>query len=100
MARKTSLKLVEPDLEQMEAAVVEAARQQAPIVRRLATHRDRFDMEIKALENERADLVTRRNLLTRQYEAALGGLDMHISDIDDTLGLYLGGMQGQDDDAR
>jgi hypothetical protein len=40
--------------------------------------------------------VTRRNLLTRQYEAALGGLDMHISDIDDTMGLYLGGMSSQD----
>lgn len=94
-SRKTSLKLIEPDLEQMEAAVVEAAQQQAPIVRRLATHRDRFDMQVKALENERADLVTRRNLLTRQYEAALAGLDMHISDIDETMGLYLNGMSAQ-----
>lgn len=64
-------------------------------MRRLATHRDRFDMQVKALENERADLVTCRNLLTRQYEAALAGLDMHIGDIDETLGLYLNGMSSQ-----
>lgn len=89
---KTALKIVQPDLEQMEAVVSEAAQQQGPMVQRLATHRDRFDAEVKTLERERADLQTRRDLLRRQYESADAGLAMHIEDIDATISLYTGGL--------
>ena len=37
--KKPALKVVEPDLAQMEAVVLEAAKQAAPMVQRLATHR-------------------------------------------------------------
>lgn len=90
--KKAELKIVQPDLEQMEAVVSEAAQQQGPMVQRLATHRDRFDAEVKTLERERADLQTRRDLLRRQFEAADAGFDLQISDIDATISLYTGGL--------
>lgn len=89
---RSALKLVEPDLEQMESVIVEAARQMAPMVRRLATHRDRFDLAIKELESERGDLLARRDLLRRQAEAVETGLSIHIDDIESTLALYQNGL--------
>jgi Zn-dependent oligopeptidase len=89
---KAALKIVQPDLEQMEAVVTEAAKQAAPMVQRLATHRDRFDLALKELESERTDLVARRDLLRRQAEAVDSGLSMHIDDIDATMKLYQSGM--------
>jgi hypothetical protein len=89
---RNELKLVQPDLDQMESVVVEAAKQMAPMVRRLATHRDRFDLAIKELESERADLLARRDLLRRQAEAVENGLSIHIDDIESTLALYQNGL--------
>jgi 16S rRNA U1498 N3-methylase RsmE len=89
---KTNLKIVQPDLEQMEAVVTEAAQQSGPMVQRLATHRDRFDMALKELDREEADLVARRDLLQRQADAALSGLNMHIEDVRAVKALYTGGL--------
>lgn len=85
---KTTLKIVQPDIEQVEAVLQEAAKQSAPMVQRLATHRDRIDLAVKELESERFDLLSRRDLLRRQLEAVEQGLSMHIEDIEATIRLY------------
>lgn len=85
----------EPDLEQMESVVIEASRQSAPLVQRAASVRDDLVVKIKALDSERSDLVDRMTLLTRQYEAAMAGLNMHIADIDAARALYVSGLGGE-----
>lgn len=90
---KTSLKIVQPELEQMEAVIQDAAKQAAPMVQRLASHRDRIDMAIKELESERFELLSRRDMFRRQAEAVEAGLTMHIDDIEATMRLYEGGIQ-------
>lgn len=44
--------VTQPDLAQMEAVVLEAARQEAPMVSRLSRHRDQADLAIKELDSE------------------------------------------------
>nr|WP_314256484.1 hypothetical protein [uncultured Devosia sp.] len=90
---KTALKIVQPELEQMEAVLQEAAKQAAPMVQRLASHRDRIDQAIKELESERFELMSRRDMFRRQAEAVEQGLTMHIDDIEATMRLYEGGLQ-------
>ena len=89
---KTTLKIVQPEIEQVEAVLQEASRQSAPMVQRLATHRDRIDLAVKELESERFELISRRDLLRRQVEAVEQGLAMHIADIEATMRLYEGGL--------
>jgi hypothetical protein len=69
-------------------AIVEAAKQSAPMVQRLATHRDRFDLAIKELESERFEILSRRDHLRRQFEAVESGFAMHLEDIEATLKIY------------
>ena len=90
---KTALKIVQPELEQMEAVIQEAAKQSAPMVQRLASHRDRIDMAVKELESERFEMLSRREMFRRQAEAVEAGLTMHIDDIEATMRLYEGGIQ-------
>lgn len=90
MSRKTELKIV--DAETAEAEVAEAFKQTAPMVQRLATHRDRLDLAVKELESERFELVSRRDHLRRQAEAVDHGFSIHIEDIEATLRLYESGM--------
>lgn len=90
---KASLKIVQPELEHMETVIQEAAKQSAPMVQRLASHRDRIDMAIKELESERFELLSRREMFRRQAEAVEAGLTMHIDDIEATMRLYEGGIQ-------
>lgn len=92
---KTTLKVVDTDLEQAEATFTEAAKQSAPMVQRLATHRDRMDLVVKELESDRFELISRRDMLRRQFEAVEAGLAMHIEDIEATLALYERGMTSQ-----
>ena len=47
---KTNLKIVQPEIEQVEVVIQEAAKQAAPMVQRLATHRDRIDLAVKELD--------------------------------------------------
>ncbi len=90
---KTALQIVGGDLEAAEAAVVAASKAEtAPMVGRLATHRDRIDLAIKELESERFELISRRDHLRRQAEAVEIGFNMHITDIEATLALYEGGL--------
>lgn len=89
---KTALKIVHPELEHMEAVMHDASKQTAPMVQRLASHRDRIDLTVKELESERFDLLTRRDLLRRQFEAVEQGLTMHIEDIESTMRLYENGL--------
>ena len=89
---KTTLKIVQPEIEQVEAILQEAAKQSAPMVQRLATHRDRIDLAVKELESERFELISRRDLLRRQVEAVEQGLAMHIDDIEATIRLYEAGL--------
>lgn len=70
----------------------EAAQQSAPMVQRLASHRDRFDLAIKELESERFDLISRRDNIRRLAEAVETGLTDHINDIEATMKLYEGGL--------
>jgi hypothetical protein len=76
----------------METAILEASKQAAPMVQRLATHRDRIDLAIKELESERFELISRRDHLRRQAEAVELGFSMHIEDVEATLRLYEGGL--------
>lgn len=92
MRQKTALKIVQPEIEQMETVILEAAKQTAPMVQRLASHRDRIDLAVKELESERFELLSRRDLLRRQAEAVDNGFTMHISDIEATMKLYEGGL--------
>lgn len=92
MRTKTALKIVDADHQQMETAILEASKQAAPMVQRLATHRDRIDLAIKELESERFELISRRDHLRRQAEAVEHGFSMHIEDIEATLKLYEGGL--------
>lgn len=86
--RKTALKIVQPDLDQLESVVKEAAAQTAPMVQRYTSHHDRLILERRDLERERDDLLERRELLRRQVEAAEQGIAMHLEDIEATLALY------------
>lgn len=92
---KTALKLVQPDLDQLETVLKEAASQTAPMVQRLATHQDRIRVEVAELKGERDDLIARRDLLLRQVAAAEAGFAMHLEDIEATLKLYEGGLNSQ-----
>lgn len=92
---KVSLKIVQPEFEQLEAVIQEISKQAAPMVQRLATHRDRIDLAVKELESERFDLISRRDLLRRQVEAVEQGLNMHIEDIESTMRLYENGLNTQ-----
>lgn len=86
---KTQLSIVDS----AEAELTETLKaQDAPMVQRLATHRDRIDLAVKELESERFDLISRRDNLRRQVEAVEQGLTMHIEDIEATMRLYEGGL--------
>ena len=89
---KTELKVVDTNLADAEASFIEAAQQQAPMVQRFASHRDRIDLAIKELESERFDLISRRDNVRRQAEAVEQGLTMHIEDIEATMRLYEQGL--------
>lgn len=80
------------DLADGEALLAEAAKQTAPMVQRLASHRDRIDLAVKELESERFELLSRRDLIRRQAEAVEQGLNMHIDDIEATMRLYEAGL--------
>jgi len=92
MRSKTALKIVQPEIEHMEAVMQDAAKQAAPMVQRLAVHRDRIDLAVKELESERFDLISRRDLMRRQAEAVDHALTIHIDDIEATMRLYEGGL--------
>lgn len=89
---KADLKIVETDQQDLEQAIVEAAKQSAPMIQRLSTHRDRFDLAIKELESERFELLSRRDHLRRQAEAVEAGFALHLNDIEATLRMYEGGV--------
>jgi hypothetical protein len=84
----TKLALVQPDLEQMETAITEAASQTAPMTSRAQLARNEIQLKVNVLIRERADFEDRRALLKAQYEAADNGLAQQITDIDDALALY------------
>jgi hypothetical protein len=92
---KTELKVVDANHHAAEAEVAEAAKQTAPMVQRLATHRDRLDLAVKELESERFELISRRDHLRRQAEAVDQGFSIHIDDIEATLKMYEGGLNSQ-----
>lgn len=73
-------------------AFLETAKQAAPMVQRFASHRDRFDLAIKELENERFEIVSRRDHLRRQIEAVESGFAVHLEDIESTLRMYENGI--------
>jgi len=85
---QTKLALVQPDLEQMEAAITEAASQTAPMTSRAVALANRQAVEVGQLKRERADFEDRRSLLKAQFDAADLALLAHVTDIDDALALY------------
>lgn len=89
---KTDLKIVDEEHQQAEAVLMEAAKQAAPMVQRLASHRDRIDLAVKELESERFELISRRDHLRRQAQAVEEGFALHIQDIEATLKMYEGGL--------
>ena len=89
----TKLELVKPDLEQMEAAITEAASQTAPMTSRAVALLNRHKQEVASLQREKADFEDRRALIKAQYEAADLALLAHVTDIDDALALYTSAAQ-------
>lgn len=85
---KAKLALVGPDLEQMEAAIIEAAPQTAPMTSRAVALLNRQKQEVSSLQREKADFEDRRALLKAQFEAADLALLAHVTDIDEALALY------------
>lgn len=85
---QTKLALVTPDLEQMEAAITEAASQTAPMTSRAVALLNRQKVEVGQLKREKADFEDRRSLLKAQFDAADLALLAHVTDIDDALALY------------
>lgn len=71
---------------------MEAAKQTAPMVQRLSSHRERIDLAIKELESERFEMLSRRDHLRRQAEALEQGFALHLNDIDATLKMYEDGL--------
>ena len=86
---KTQLQVVTSEA---EAEIADAHKASAPMVQRLATHRDRLDLAVKELESERFELISRRDHLRRQAEAVDQGFTIHIEDIEATLRMYEGGL--------
>jgi hypothetical protein len=80
----------------VEAAEVEFAEtvkvQNAPMVQRLAATRDMIDQRVKALEAERFEFQTRRDLVRRQAEAVDAGLVIHLEDIEAAIKLLESGL--------
>lgn len=91
---KTALKIIDNNLDQAEAEFTEAAQVSLPMVQRLAAHRDHIDLAVKELESERFELISRRDSFRRQAEAVEHGYSMHIEDVEATLKLYEGGLNG------
>jgi len=89
MTKTTESKTIIPTV---ETILAETANASAPMVQRLATHRDKIDLAVKELEGERFELISRRDLLRRQVEAVEAGLAMHIADVEATIALYEGGI--------
>lgn len=89
---KPNLKLVQPNLEEMERVLTEAAKHQAPMIQRAESTRQKLDTELKALENERATVVDRQQLAIRHHEALMQGFAAELADIDKAMGLYTGGL--------
>lgn len=77
-----------PEVARAEEALNDMAKQAAPMVQRLATHRDKIDLAVKELESERFELISRRDLVRRQAEAVDHALSIHIEDIEATIRLY------------
>jgi predicted naringenin-chalcone synthase len=91
MARK-NLSVVQDDPEANEKAVAVAAAQEAPITSRAHAVRNRQSMELNGLLRERESFEDRIELLSKQYRAALNGLNAHVSDIDAAIALITGGI--------
>jgi predicted nucleic acid-binding Zn-ribbon protein len=92
MRTKTDLTIVEEEHQQAETAIMEAAKQTAPMVQRLSSHRERIDLAIKELESERFEMISRRDHLRRQAEALEQGFALHLNDIESTLKMYEDGL--------
>ncbi len=92
MRTKTDLKIVDEEHQQAETAIMEAAKQTAPMVQRLSSHRERIDLAIKELESERFEMISRRDHLRRQAEALEQGFALHLNDIESTLKMYEDGL--------
>lgn len=89
---KTDLTIVDEEHQQAETAIMEAAKQTAPMVQRLSSHRERIDLAIKELESERFEMISRRDHLRRQAEALEQGFALHLNDIEATLKMYEDGL--------
>jgi hypothetical protein len=83
-------------LEQTVSAAVGTDAETAPLVQRLATHRDRVYMAIMALESEKFELQSRRDYMRQQLEAVDEGFAVHIRDIEATLQMYEAGLNSLD----
>lgn len=81
-----------PDLAEMERVVIEAAKQQAPMISRTDAMRDDLVVKANTLVAERAVFVDRLALLTRQFESAKDGINGQIADIDAAFALINGGI--------
>ncbi len=90
--KKPALKLVQPDLAEMERVLVETAEQMAPMIRRVGSTRQKFEAEAKSLEAEREAVESRRALAQRHHEALMKGFEAELADINGALSFYAAGL--------
>jgi hypothetical protein len=92
---RTDLRVVGPDLSEIERIVVEAAAETQPLIPIESTTRERFINEMRELEGKRDALVEKRDLYQRQLDAAIAGLNVQIADHDATISIYRGGLANE-----
>lgn len=89
---KTDLKVVGPDMEQMERALTEFAEQQAPMVSRAGSARERQEARVKEIVADLEALKSRETLIDRTYESVKHGFALDRADMEAELDLYENGL--------
>ena len=90
--RRANLKLVQPNIEEMDRVLQDMAANMAPMIKRSSSTRSKFEMDLKVLEGDRAAVEDRISLVQKHYEALMKGFNAELDDIDKAMGLYTGGL--------
>lgn len=89
---KTDLKVVGPDMGQMERALKEFAEEQAPMISRAGSARERQETRVKELRADLDALDARETLIDRTYESVKHSFRLDRADMEAELDLYENGL--------
>ena len=79
---KTELRIVGPDLTEMERVLTEAASQMAPILSRVGSRRAHMEAALKEREAELQGHEARRDLVERHFRALEQSMNAERADIE------------------